>query len=259
MAIHTQSGISYLTSDTFTNFGVTHGFFMRHGGCSPSPWNSLNMATSVGDTRENVINNRKRLSTILGIEHEQFYDVWQVHGNEVLLTDKPRLLEQKHLQADAITTNKKNVFLLMLFADCVPILLFDKETSAVGIAHAGWKGTLNNVLGELVRIMGSKYKSFPQDLTAVIGPSICLDHYQVGDEIAERSRKIFSSDRVLKQQGNKNFLNLALANEVNLIKCGVVKIERMEICTLCSNGDWFSHRGEKGKTGRFAAVIGLNI
>ncbi|MBM3136928.1 MAG: peptidoglycan editing factor PgeF [Chloroflexi bacterium] len=257
MTIRSNNGISFLISESLNQEGVTHGFFMRHGGCSPAPWKSLNMATSVGDTRENVIDNRLRLTNSLRIPSDRFYDVWQVHGNHVVSTDLPRPIDQSHIQSDAITTEKDNLYLLMLFADCVPIIIYDSFHHAVGIAHAGWKGTLNGVASSLISRMKEKYHSSPKDLLAVIGPRICRDHYPVGDEIAQQAEEKYKKRDVLDNKDGKSFFDLGLANEINLRVSGVVDIERMEVCTFCQNEDWFSHRAEKGKTGRFAAVIGL--
>lgn len=257
MTIRSTQGISFLISESLSEQGVIHGFFMRHGGCSPEPWKSLNMATSVGDTRETVIENRSRLAKSLRIPPDRFYDVWQVHGNEVTSTDIPRPPEQKHIQSDAIMTDKNDVYLLMLFADCVPILVYDGARHVVGIAHAGWKGTLNNVAGALIAKMTEKYHSSPNDLLAVIGPRICREHYPVGDEIAHQAENKYRSNDILEIKAGKNHFDLGLANAINLRASGVTSIERMDICTFCQNEDWFSHRAEKGKTGRYAAVIGL--
>ena len=258
MTIRTGEGIAYLTSDLLSEQGVPHGFFMRHGGCSSVPWKSLNMATSVGDSRENVTENRRRIAKSLGITSDRYYDVWQVHGNHVVSTGTPRPPDQDHLQADAITTNQQDVYLLMLFADCVPILLYDQNQKVAGIAHAGWKGTLNNVVGELVIKMVQSFDSKTADILAVIGPCICQKHYQVGEDVALPAHRIYKGDMVLTKQDNSYYFDLGLANEINLRRFGITVIERMEICTFCHKEDWFSHRGENGKTGRFAAVIGLS-
>ncbi len=84
MAIHKNGAVSYFTFNQLDNAGVLHGIFMRHGGCSPQPWSSLNLATSVGDTRENVIENRDRISDSLGLQRNAFFDVWQVHSSKVV-------------------------------------------------------------------------------------------------------------------------------------------------------------------------------
>jgi hypothetical protein len=257
MTIRTDKGVSYITSDSLFEQGVPHGFFMRHGGCSPAPWISLNMATSVGDSRENVIENRERIASSLGIASDRFFDVWQVHGKHVVSAENPRLPDQIHIQADAIITAQPNVFLLMLFADCVPIMLYDRIQRVAGIAHAGWKGTLNNVIKELVVKMDKDLHVKAGDIQAVIGPCICQTHYQVGDDVALPAKEIYENEAVLIKRSGFYYFDLGLANMINLQRLGISRIERLEICTFCQKEDWFSHRGENGKTGRFAAVIGL--
>jgi YfiH family protein len=231
---------------------------MRHGGCSSNPWKSLNIATSVGDSRENVVENRKRIAKSLRIKPNNYFDLWQVHSNKVVITDRPRYSNEKHIQADAIITNEKQVALLMLFADCVPIMLFDPGKKVVAISHAGWKGTINGVVSETIKAMANRFDCSPKSIIGVIGPSICEDHYQVGDEVIEQAKRVFEpEENVISYKEDKSFLNLPTANKKIMEKCGLNNIEILNICTVCNINDWFSHRGENGKTGRFAAVITL--
>jgi polyphenol oxidase len=256
MPIHYSKNISFVTSELLDDYGVTHGFFMRHGGCSPYPWKSLNMATSVGDSRENVIENRKRIAEVLKIDPKSFFDLWQVHSNKVVVTDKPRLPEEKHIQADAIITRDKQVSLLMLFADCVPIMLFDPINKVIAISHAGWKGTINGVVSQTITNMADMFNCSPENIIGVIGPSICVDHYQVGKEVIDQAKTVFTQkDNVMRSINGRFFLNLPAANKKIMEKSGLKSIEMINICTSCNTDDWFSHRGENGKTGRFGAVI----
>lgn len=258
MTIHKTQGMSYLTSRQLEAEGITHGFFMRHGGCSPFPWASLNMATSVGDSHGNVIENRARIADSLNIGKNRFFDLWQIHSSKVVITDYPRPLEEEHIQGDAIATNKKKVALLMLFADCVPILFYDTKHKVIAIAHAGWKGTLDGVVVETIDQMKTNFDSSPDKIVCVIGPAICAEHYQVGPELINKANKIFDvSDHVTYKDADKLFMDLPLANEILLRKCGVKVIDSLDICTCRHNDDWFSHRAENGKTGRFAAVVSL--
>jgi polyphenol oxidase len=258
MPIHYSQGLSYLTSEKLDSYGVTHGFFMRHGGGSPYPWKSLNMATSAGDSRENVIENRKRIAKSLRIKPNNYFDLWQVHSNKVVITDRPRYSDEKHIQADAIITIEKHVALLMLFADCVPIMLFDPSKKVIAISHAGWKGTINGVVAETIKAMANRFDCCPESIIGVIGPSICENHYQVGYDVIEKAKQVFEpEDKVISYKAGRSFLNLPSANKKTMEKCGLKSIEIMNICTACNNDDWFSHRGENGKTGRFAAVIAL--
>ncbi len=258
MPIHESNGITFLTSDALESCNIKHGFFMRHGGISPFPWKSLNMATSVGDSSENVIENRKRIADCLHINEYNFFDLWQVHGNKVMITEKPRARSEKHTQSDAIVTRKDNVALLMLFADCVPILFYEPDHHVIASAHAGWKGTINGIARETIRVMVKKFGCNTNNIISVIGPSICREHYQIGEEVASIVKSVFTpEEKVLDYRQGKIFLDLPGANKCILERLGVKMIDMMGVCTFCRNEDWFSHRGEGGKTGRFAAVISL--
>jgi polyphenol oxidase len=179
-----------------------------------------------------------------------------VHSNEVVIAEKPRLRGEPHVQADAIVTDKPTVALLMQFADCVPILFYDPERKVIASAHAGWKGTLNGIAAETINVMVKMFKSEPKNIISVIGPSICRDHYQIGDDVASKVRSVFKpEENVLSYIKDKIFMDLSAANKSIIEKRGLINIEMMEICTFCNKEDWFTHRGESGKTGRFASVI----
>lgn len=241
--------------------GILHGVFTRQGGVSPEPWSSLNMATSVGDDRSRVIENRRRILASLPERKGGFFDVWQVHGTEVVLADRPRPADEPHRKADSIITHRDNLAVLMLFADCVPILFFDPVKKVVGMAHAGWQGTVSRVAGAAVRAMADAFRSNPADLLVGIGPSICPEHYQVGQDVIDRVEKTFGANSGLltRHVDSKAQLDLWRANVQTLVDSGVREnhIEVAGICTAEHPHDWYSHRGEKGKTGRFASVIAL--
>jgi hypothetical protein len=258
LAIIKKDLLSYFTFNSLDEAGLVHGVFMRHGGCSPAPWKSLNMATSVGDSRENVIENRKRISAALGVAENSFYDLWQVHSSKVVYARQPRKLDEEHLQADAIMTDKTDVSILMLFADCVPILFYDPEKEVIACAHAGWQGTFKWVAAETVKAMQEQFDSQPGDIKAAIGPSICAQHYEVGQNVVEAAQAVFEdAGQVIIRRNGRVYADLQRANELILRNAGVLQVEQSNICTMENTRDWFSHRGENGKAGRFGAVITL--
>ena len=138
---------------TFPGSEVKQAFFTRHGGVSPAPWASLNQGGLSGDARANVVENRRRIFEHFGRPVESIFDVWQVHSGRVVCSDSPRPLQEPHQKADAILTDRSDVTLMMRFADCVPILFYDPIRRVVGIAHAGWQGTLVKIAGEVVKRM----------------------------------------------------------------------------------------------------------
>ena len=148
---------------------------------------------------------------------------------------------------------------MMRFADCVPVFLFDPVQRVIGLAHAGWVGTINKITNKTIHEMQHLFGSKPGDIFAAIGPSIGPDHYSVGDDIVQKATMSFGkqAESLFTQKDGKTYFNLWEANRVNLLQAGVIKIEVAEICTNCHLEDWYSHRGEYGKTGRFGAILGM--
>jgi YfiH family protein len=238
---------------------VSQAIFSRLGGVSPSPWASLNMGSTVGDEQKRVLENRNRALKALGKDPKSVFDVWQVHGTEVIVTQAPRNPAHPHDRADAILTNTPGLILMMRFADCVPIYLFDSIRMVIGIAHAGWQGTINGIIPTTISAMRAKFGSKPADILAGIGPAIGPDHYQIGEDVASRVRSTFGGEAtyLLKIVNETIYFNLWEANKLQLERSGVKNIENSNLCTACHSDAWFSHRAEHGKTGRFGAILSL--
>ena len=238
---------------------LIHGVFTRHGGVSPDPWHSLNLGGTVGDAPDKVAENHQRLFSTLDRPFSSVFDVWQVHYSDVVVADGPRN-DRPHTKGDIILTDDPGVTLLMRFADCVPIFLYDPHRRAIGIAHAGWLGTVRRAAEFAVQAMVQTFQSDPADIMAGLGPSIGPDHYTVGAEVVEQIEASFGRDAShhLDRRNGKTYLDLWSANRALLLEQGVVQIEVAQICTACHINDWYSHRGEGGKTGRFGAAIALS-
>ena len=259
MVMNSSQGLKYYQFNSLINKSITHAIFTRQGGVSPYPYLSLNVGGTSGDSRENVVENRKRMFDCMNLPVESIFDVWQVHGKEIIYTRKPRSLNSEHKPADIILTDQPGVTLFMRFADCVPILLFDPHKNAIGIVHAGWQGTVLKVaeiaVGGMVRLFGSN----PTDIIAGIGPSIGPDHYEVGNKVTaavEENLKFLKEDVLVNKSGKKYF-DLWKSNEVLLQSSGVKQIETARLCTACNLDDWYSYRKEGISSGRFGAMIGL--
>jgi YfiH family protein len=256
MSMIQHNGLRYFQFDSLC---TRHAVFTRHGGVSPEPWGSLNVGGTVGDDLERVRENRLRSFQAMDCAPESIFDVWQVHSADVVCAKAPRPIGESYRQADIIFTDKASVTLFMRFADCVPLLLHDPRNGVIGIAHAGWMGTLREVATSSVNAMKKNYGSHPEELVVGIGPSIGPDHYEIGADVILQVMQKFGDDseRVLKSHSGKIHFNLWEANRMFLEQAGVQKIELAGICTACNTGDWFSHRAEKGRTGRFGALISL--
>lgn len=253
------NGLKYFQLSTLNNEKFIHGFFSRIGGVSPQPYSSLNLGGTTGDESNNIVENRKRIFDCINRPVESIYDVWQVHGNEVIVTEKARPLGTQHIPADGIITHSSSVTLMMRFADCVPIILYDPVKHVAGIAHAGWQGTVKRVAQKIVFKMIETYGTKAGDILAGIGPSICPVHYFVGEpvisSVCEHLPAI--SDQVLISKNDKTILDLWKSNLFLLQEVGVKNIEISNVCTYSGVDNWFSYRKEGAKSGRFAVVVGL--
>lgn len=254
-----KGSIRYFQFSEFDNNQVKHGIFTRSGGVSPHPWNSLNLGGTVGDDQARVMENKKRVLETLNCEKDSLFEVHQVHKARVLVAEEPQIRTQELPKADAVITNNPKVTLLMRFADCVPLLFFDPGQEVIGLAHAGWKGTLQKIALKTIQSMREVYGTKPEEVIAGIGPSIGPDHYQVRGDVIKKVKANFPNvyPRLLRERERAVKLDLWEANRQALREIGVRRIEVAEICTACHVRDWFSHRAENGTTGRFGALITL--
>ena len=259
MSFHEQGEIRYFTFPLLDSAGLPHALLTRRGGASCDPYRSLNVGASVGDDPDCVQENRLRALAIFNRKPESVPELFQVHSDRIML-GRPPVAGAPLPQADGVVTDLPALTLMMRFADCVPILMYDPVQRAAGIAHAGWKGTLAGVAARAVEAFRENFHSRPEDLLAGIGPSIGPDHYAVGGELADAFRSTFGSaaSRWIEKRNGEIYLNLWAANEFVLRGAGVQKIEGAGICTACHTEDWFSHRAEHGRTGRFGAMIWLH-
>ncbi len=258
MSLHQNTKLPYFTFSSLDEAGVPHAIFTRRGGVSPAPWDSLNMGGGLGDTRERVLENIRRGLDAFGRSPQNVYDVWQVHGRHVVCADAPRN-GAEYARADAIISDKPGLTLMMRFADCVPVMLYDSQKRVVGLVHAGWQGTVAGVVQAAIQRMSVTYGSQPEDILAGIGPSIGPDHYEVGENVVERVRQTFGTqaDNVLLRVNGSTYFNLWQANRLLLEASGVHRIEIAGLCTACDLTHWYSHRQERGATGRFGAFIAV--
>ncbi len=259
MQLRTTDGIRYYEFDSLAAVGVVHGILARHGGVSPAPYYSLNLSISTGDTRANVRANRERAFQALGRAPGSLADLWQVHSADVVAAEAPNGTRDYQAKADALVTDRPEVTLFLRFADCVPILVYDPIRRAVGLAHAGWRGTLLDMAGATVRALMERYRSRPADLLAAVGPAIGPCHYAVGPEVVEAVQRVFGrhAQGLLHPENGSVHLDLWAANAHCLRAAGVEQIEVAGLCTACNTGDFYSHRAEQGRTGRFGALIAL--
>lgn len=260
ITIQEKNGLKYVQFDRLNALGLAHGFFSRHGGVSPKPFDSLNMATTVGDTAENVLENLRRMFAIFDLHLATRYDGWQVHSGTVTCVSKPRAPYARALRTDALVTDSPDVTLVMRFGDCVPVMVVDPVKRVIAAYHAGWPGTVKKIGKNVIRTMTAIYGSDPEDLVAAIGPSIGPCHFEVQEDVASQLRTAYADEADLIERRDSEgriFFDLWEANRITLEKCGVGTVDIAKVCTVCHRDDWFSHRGDAGKTGRFGILLSL--
>lgn len=254
-----QDELVFYQFEMWSDSPLKHGIFTRHGGVSAAPWDSLNLGGTVGDDLKAVAENHRRMYQVLDLDSEKVCTVWQVHGADTVIATAPAPHRKWLNRADGMVTNQSQLPLTMRYADCVPILFFDPIKKVIGIAHAGWRGTLNGAQISVVETMIHAFDCHPSDIQAGIGPSIGPDHYQVGEEVVAEVRQVLgSTEGIIKRAPDGSaYFNLWEANRHILRDAGIEQIEIAEICTATHTDEFFSHRAEKGQTGRFGAVIAL--
>lgn len=251
--------LAYYEFENLSCLGVKHGVFTRLGGYSCPPYASLNVSYAVGDDSKAVSANHRVLYQALRINEGQVVTAEQVHGNrvaQVYEADRGCVVRG----ADGLISNLPGVALMLRFADCVPILLYDPNRNAVGLAHAGWRGTMRDIAGQIVQAMAVAFGSDPAGLVVALGPAIGPCCYQVGIEVIAAATEIFpaSLELVQRREDGSYYFDLLRANVWQLRQAGVENLETASICTSCHVDEFYSHRKEQGMTGRFGVLIGLD-
>lgn len=263
-----KNGIKYFTIPSFTKTDlVAHCFSTRLGGVSKGCYQSLNLGLHVGDDAAAVLENRRRIAQAVGIDHQRLVAGQQVHGDAVAVVGEKHLgrgsasIDTAIPGVDALITNVPGVPLSSYYADCVPLFFLDPVKKAVGLAHAGWKGTVQSVGAKTIQQMRANFGCYPEDILVGIGPSIGPCCYQVDRRVIDQVAANFVFWRkVVKDCGDsRGMLNLWEINKRVLIDAGV-KAENITVsgvCTMCRQDLLFSYRAAKGITGRMASLIML--
>lgn len=236
----------------------------RRGGVSRAPWDSCNLSFGVGDDPAAVLENRRRVCAALGFDLDDLVVANQVHGAEVVVVDGSHRGTGATdggavADADALVTATPGLLLGVLLADCVPVVLVDRVRGAVGVAHAGWRGTVAHVVRRTVDTMVEQLGCRIDDLHASIGPSIGPASYEVGADVIDAATVAFPADAPVLRRGadGRTTFDLWAANAFDLRSCGIDerRIARAEVDTFTSTDRFFSHRAG-APTGRFMALVG---
>lgn len=262
-----NNNITYFSIPSFDETGlVKNCFTSRLGGVSNKAYDSLNLGLKTMDQRENVLKNYQLVCDALEIPMENLVCSDQVHGDKIkIITQKDRgkgiTRDTNIMGIDGFVTNEKNVALVTVYADCVPIFILDPENEVIGVAHGGWKGTQLKIAGNVIKTMGDHFNTKPKNCLAAIGPSIGKCCYEVDKPVVDKFNENFTnSDRFVFSKGyDKYMLDLWEANKLVLEEMGVEQrnITISNLCTMCNGDLLYSHRRDHGQSGRMAAIMAL--
>ena len=252
-----KGNLEYLAAEGIT---VPHCFTTRHGGVSSGIYASMNLAVGKDDSLENVQTNHRILADALGFDPGKLVLTRQIHSDIVrVVTDQDCSghFHRDYPQCDALVTNTPGVTLMIFTADCTPLLLQDPVTGAVGAAHAGWRGTAQNIGGKVVEAMVREFGCKPENIRAAIGPNIGQCHFETGEDVPEALLAAFGpeAETHIEKRGEKYFPDLKAINALALRRAGVTQIEISTDCTYCRPDRFWSHRVTKGERGSQGALI----
>lgn len=266
MTLNNADTVPYLTYNSLSEINfINHAFSTRLGGVSEGEFTSMNMAFNRGDNPESVTENYKRICKSAGFDFESLTASAQDHNTFVRAVTsenkgvgiyKPRDLHS----VDALITNEKGVTLVTYYADCTPLFFVDIKQKAIGLAHAGWRGTVGRIGEKVVKKMTELYGTNPADIIAAIGPAISVCCYEVDKPCADNFYALSDLDSsrfVFPKENGKYMIDLLETNRQILVAAGVKNenITVSDVCTNCNSELLWSHRATKGKRGTMSAFM----
>lgn len=247
---------------------VEHLFTTKEGGVSKGDYATMNVSFTRGDEREDVLENYRRIAGIFGVELSDIVVSHQTHTTNVKRVTKEDggkgvVSERDYENVDGLITNDKNLVLCTMYADCVPLYFVDVKNQAIGLSHSGWKGTAGQMGMKTLERMAEEFGTKPEEVYVAIGPSICVDCYEVSEDVIEAFSRVFTEQEMTQicyiKENGKYQLDLWKANEIILLNAGVLKehIEVTRLCTHCNSDRMFSHRKTGDKRGNLGAFLCL--
>lgn len=264
-----KDGVLYFTFPSLdAQPDFIHCFSSRIGGVSRNEFAQMNLSFTRGDDEACVRENYRRLAAAVGFDAASIVCSDQTHTNhvrEVTKEDcgKGLLRPRGYTDVDGLITDEPGVVLATFYADCVPLYFIDPVHRAVGLSHSGWRGTVSDIAGVTVRMMGERYGTKPQELLAAVGPSICQDCYEVSEDVIGRFRENYEQklwpQLFYRKENGRYQLNLWEACRQNMLRAGLLPghIEVTDVCTCCNPDLLFSHRASHGKRGNLGAFLGI--
>lgn len=262
--VHERDGVVWLSSPALDALPwLANGTSTRVGGVSTGPASSMNFCLNQFDTAENVARNRQLFFAAIGIDGTRVANSRQVHETDVTVIDEATMSLPPDKRAetigdtDGLVTNVPGVTLACYSADCCIVTIADSVHHAVGVVHAGWRGTVGKIAAKALEAMAAHYGTRPHDVVCSLGPSICRDCFEVGEDVVEAAQAAFPAgvhDAIFTAHDNgdgKYQFDIWEANAQVLLEAGVPleSIEKPNVCTCCNPGLLFSHRASNGRRG----------
>ena len=248
---------------------VKHCFTTRQGGKSQGIFASLNLSFTRGDEREAVEENFRRVSQVLDTRYDDFVFTDQTHTTNVRRVGKEDagkglVKERGYSDVDGLITNEPGLVLSTFYADCVPLYFADVKNRAIGLSHSGWRGTVDRMGRVTLEAMRREFGTNPENVVCAIGPSICQDCYEVGEDVAEKFIQEFPSYKqeiLIEKETGKYQRDLWRANEIILLEAGIKKehLSVTDVCTCCNPKVLFSHRASQGRRGNLGAFLSIKF
>ena len=269
LTVKENRGVTYLSFPILEDTGlVSHAFSTRLGGVSKGDFATMNFSFTRVDDRDDVLENYRRMAAALGVDRERMVLTWQTHTTNVRrVTEEDEgkgiVRDRDYRDVDGLITDIPGITLVTFFADCVPLYFLDPVHKAIGLSHSGWRGTVKRMGQVTVDAMKEAFGTRPEDIIACIGPSICGDCYEVGEEVADEFADAFHEKYhdviLLKKQNGKYQLDLWKANEIVLKEAGIKgdNLAVTNICTYCNPQLLFSHRRTAERRGNLCAFLSL--
>ena len=290
--IHERNGVKWLTFPVFEEYPeLVHAFTTRHGGVSTGEKTSLNFGKGPDETWDNILENYRLLAAALSeeeaersgtggspavMDREHMVRTDQTHTANVLTVTEEHLSmgllrEREYTDIDGLITNRPGIALITSHADCNALFFYDPVRKAIGLAHSGWKGTLQEIGAAVIRQMSAEFGTNPADLIAGIGPALCQTCFEVDEDVAQRfyakndTWRQYAFQREIGicsetgEERRKHYIDLKSVIRETLRRSGVrdENMYDMGLCSKCRPDLFYSYRGQRGKNGNMVSVMML--